>query len=218
MVWAVFARSRWYFGNVNIVRDASPIHNSSEEISEMVNMKRITAAGTALTILAGSVALPVNALASENGRRNTTIVLGSAALALLLAKRDKTAGIITALGAAYAYKRWNDDIAARHRAEQQYGYDAGYRYRQQVANRQHEAWLQRERWQQHQAWLRRQQELQHEQWQRHQEFLNHEREDQRQHSGWIRGGNDGYRVRQDGNQGRNHRDNWNGGNHRRGDH
>ncbi len=218
MVSAVFARSQWYFGNVIKLRDASPIHNSLEEISEMVNMKRITAAGTALTIIAGSVALPVNALASENGRRNTTIILGSAALALLLAKRDKTAGIITALGAAYAYKRWNDDIAARHRAEQQYGYDAGYRYRQQEAYRQHEAWLQRERWQQHQEWLRRRQELQREQWQRHQDFLNRQREEQRQRNGWQRDGNDRYRVRQDGNQGRDHGDNWNNGNDRRGDH
>ncbi len=175
----------------------------------MVNMKSVTAGCTAFTILAGTVALPVNALASENGRRNTTIVLGAAALALLLAKRDKTAGVITALGAAYAYKRWNDDIAARHRYEQRYGYGYNYRYRQQEAYRQHEAWLQHERWVQHEQWLQRQRELQMERnrWRVRQEDYNRERD--HHDNGWGRGGRFGYHVRQDGHHGDGeHRGDW----------
>ncbi len=182
----------------------------------MVNMKSVTAGCTAFTILAGTVALPVNALASENGRRNTTIVLGSAALALLLAKRDKTAGIITALGAAYAYKRWNDDIAARHRYEQRYGYN--YRYRQQEAYRQHEAWLQHERWVQHEQWLQRQreQQLQQERWRARQEDFNRRRD--HEDNGWGRGGRYGYHVRQDSHFNRDHRDRRDGGDSHRRDH
>lgn len=77
----------------------------------------------------GATLLPVNAMASETGRRNTTYALGAAAAALLLTQKNKTAGILTGLAAAYAYKRWNDSIVDRHHRAQYWRYQHGsYRY------------------------------------------------------------------------------------------
>jgi hypothetical protein len=82
----------------------------------------------ALSSMVGVLMFPSKALASEEGRRNTTYALGAAAATLLLTQHNKTAGILTGLAAAYAYKRWNDSITARHRRE---GYwDHRYRYQQ----------------------------------------------------------------------------------------
>jgi hypothetical protein len=80
--------------------------------------------GLIATTLAGmmvwtSVVAPSMARASEEGKKNTAIALGVGAAVLLLTQKNKTAGIVTAIGAAAAYKSYDDDVKARHRREQE---------------------------------------------------------------------------------------------------
>ena len=80
----------------------------------------------ALTGLIGfsAISAPIAASASEEGKRNTTYALGAAALGLLLTQKNKLPGLLVAGGAAYAYSRYNNDVQARHRDEQDgYYYD-----------------------------------------------------------------------------------------------
>jgi hypothetical protein len=77
----------------------------------------------ALTGMVGftSICAPMAARASEEGKRNTAIGLGAAAVALLLTQRNKTPGLIAAGGAVIAasqlghgrndrdYNRYGDD-------------------------------------------------------------------------------------------------------------
>ncbi len=72
---------------------------------------KLTAAAIAITMGAGLLSTPVAARASEEGRRNTAIGLGAAALALLLTQHNKLPGIAVGVGAAYAATR----IGSRHR-------------------------------------------------------------------------------------------------------
>ncbi len=94
-------------------------------------MKRThSIAAIALTGLVGVSALsaPIAASASENGKKNTAIALGAAALGLLLTQHNKLPGIVAAGGAAYAYSQYNKDVQNRHRDERYgYNYDRGYR-------------------------------------------------------------------------------------------
>lgn len=94
---------------------------------------RITALAVAAGIGLSIMVVPSAARASEEGRRNTALGLGAAAAALLLGQRDKTAGVIAAVGAAYAFSqverdhhRWGRD---RYRYDDRYSdsyYDGGY--------------------------------------------------------------------------------------------
>ena len=87
--------------------------------------RRITAAALTAVMGAGLLLTPAMARASEEGRRNTALGLGAVAAALLLTQRNKLPGIIAGVGAAAAYKRYDDSIRDRHRYER-YGY---YDYR-----------------------------------------------------------------------------------------
>lgn len=84
---------------------------------------------TALTLVfgVGLLLTPLGARASEEGRRNMALALGAAAGVLLATQKNKTPGIIAALGAAYAYKTYDDAIRERHKRER-YGYYDDYRY------------------------------------------------------------------------------------------
>jgi len=90
---------------------------------------RLTAILVTLTIGVGLMMVAPAARASEEGRRNTAIALGAAAGYLLLREKNKLPGIVAAAGAAYAYKRYEDKVKARHRRERYgYYYDDDYRY------------------------------------------------------------------------------------------
>ncbi len=93
----------------------------------MKRTHRLTAGALAFFFTAGIAALPMAAQASEEGRRNTALGLGAAAIALLLTQRNKLPGIAAAAGAAYAYKRYDDAVKERHRWER-YGYYDNHRY------------------------------------------------------------------------------------------
>ncbi|HZO90021.1 MAG TPA: hypothetical protein VFB38_16955 [Chthonomonadaceae bacterium] len=92
---------------------------------------RLTALALAAVMGVGIVTAPLAARASEQGRRNTAIALGAAAVGLLLTQKNKLPGIVAGVGAAYAYKRYNDAVSDRHRREREYGYyDDNDYYRQ----------------------------------------------------------------------------------------
>src|SRR5260370_28499303 len=87
-------------------------------------MKKMWIAGMlALLVGAGTLgALP--AQASRSGRRNTALGLGAAAIYELV-NGNTTAGIALGAGAAYGYKRYEDE----KRYEDRYGYyGRGYRH------------------------------------------------------------------------------------------
>src|SRR5438270_6730129 len=83
-------------------------------------MKKMWIAGVlALLVGAGTLgALP--AQASRSGRRNTALGLGAAAIYELV-NGNTTAGIALGAGAAYGYKRYQDE----KRYEDRYGYYGG---------------------------------------------------------------------------------------------
>lgn len=62
-------------------------------------------------------ALPLQAKASEEGKKNTALALGIGAAALLLTQKNKLPGLITAGAAVVAFKSYDDDVKARHRRE-----------------------------------------------------------------------------------------------------
>lgn len=84
--------------------------------------QRMTAGALTLVIGLGMFALPMNARASEEGRRNTALALGAAAAGLLLTQRNKLPGVVAAAGAAYAYSRYQDRVNQRHRWNRDYDY------------------------------------------------------------------------------------------------
>lgn len=93
-----------------------------------MNLKqRLMTAAVTLSVSAGMFAIPMTARASEEGRKNTALALGAAAVGLLLTQKNKVPGIVAGVGAAYAYKRYNDAVKDRHDWER-YGYYDGYRY------------------------------------------------------------------------------------------
>ncbi len=71
----------------------------------------------------GPLCLPVAAHASEEGKRNTAIGIGAAAVGLLLTQKNKLPGVVAAAGAAYAYSQYDKDVKNRHNRDRYYGYD-----------------------------------------------------------------------------------------------
>jgi len=82
---------------------------------------RLTSLALAVSIGCGAIVAPGAAMASEEGKKNTAIGIAAAAAALLLTQRNKLPGVVAAAGAAYAYKKYDDDVRARHRQDD-YGY------------------------------------------------------------------------------------------------
>lgn len=83
---------------------------------EKTNVSRITKSLT-ITLLAvfGTVALlPVASMAGEQGKKNTAIALGAAAL-YLLTQNKTTPAIIAGAGAAYAYSQYQKEHARDQR-------------------------------------------------------------------------------------------------------
>jgi hypothetical protein len=85
-------------------------------------MKRLWIAGTLALLVAAGTLGTLPAQASTSGRRNTALGLGAAAVYELL-NGNTTAGIALGAGAAYGYKRYQDE----KRYEDRYGY-YGRRY------------------------------------------------------------------------------------------
>jgi len=79
--------------------------------------QRFTAIAMAAAMTAGILFTPLQARASEEGKRNTTLALGAAALGLLLTQKNKLPGILAGAGAIYAYTRYQKDIDNRHKRE-----------------------------------------------------------------------------------------------------
>ena len=88
-------------------------------------MQRMWIAGTLALLAVGGTLGTLPAQASTSGRRNTALALGAAAVYELV-KGNTTAGIALGAGAAYGYKRYEDE----KRYEDRYGfYDRRYGYR-----------------------------------------------------------------------------------------
>src|SRR5205807_2131238 len=83
----------------------------------MNTYRRWTTGVLAAMVMAGALVTPLTAQASEEGRRNTT--LGLAALTGYLFTRggNKVPAFVGLGATAYAYKRYDDSIRARHRRE-----------------------------------------------------------------------------------------------------
>lgn len=88
-------------------------------------MKKLWIAGALALTMGVSTLATLPAQASTSGRRNTAIGLGAAAI-YELATGNTTAGIALGAGAAYGYKRYQDEKSR----EDRYGYyGRDYRYR-----------------------------------------------------------------------------------------
>ncbi len=102
----------------------------------MQRRTRFVAGAMAALFMAGATLIPVAAAASEEGRRNTTLGLGALTGYLFTRGGNKVPAFIGLGATAYAYKRYQDKINARHRRERisrrrryyRSGYRAGYRY------------------------------------------------------------------------------------------
>ena len=90
------------------------------------NTRLIAAALLTAFIGATTLAAPMAARASEEGKRNTTLGLGAAAAALLLTQKNKLPGAIAGAGAAYSYVQYQNDINKRHKRERLSAYRTGY--------------------------------------------------------------------------------------------
>lgn len=97
---------------------------------------RIFASAMAIVTMAGMALAPVAVRASEEGRRNTALGLGAVTAYLFTRRGNKIPAFAGLAATAYAYKRYDDSIKARHRRENysrrrssyRSGYRAGYRY------------------------------------------------------------------------------------------
>lgn len=76
----------------------------------------------AAVFMAGVALVPLNAQASEEGRRNTTIGLGALTGYLFTRKGNKVPAFVSLGATAYAYKRYDDSIRSRHRRQRAYYY------------------------------------------------------------------------------------------------
>lgn len=81
---------------------------------------RLISGALASLTLAGLALAPIPAQASEEGRRNTALGLGALSALLFTRGGNKIPAFIAAGGAAYAYKRYDDSIRARHARERRY--------------------------------------------------------------------------------------------------
>jgi uncharacterized membrane protein YebE (DUF533 family) len=94
----------------------------------MIRNTRVIAAAL-LTAFIGTTTLaaPMAAKASEEGKRNTTLGLGAAAAALLLTQKNKLPGALVGAGAVYSYTQYQNDINRRHKRERRTAYRSGFR-------------------------------------------------------------------------------------------
>ncbi len=88
---------------------------------------RILAALLVPAFFVTTLAAPLSARASEEGKRNTAIGLGAGAAALLLGSKNKLPGLLAAGGAVYAYSQYERDINRRHQRERIAAYHRGLR-------------------------------------------------------------------------------------------
>lgn len=88
----------------------------------------------AALFMGGAIAAPISAQASEEGRRNTTLALGALTGYLFTRGGSKVPAFIGLAGTAYAYKRYNDSIQARHAREKRL---RAYRARRHHSARRH---------------------------------------------------------------------------------
>jgi hypothetical protein len=81
---------------------------------------------TGLSVLVGIVS-PTAATASEEGRRNTALALGAVTGYLFTRGGNKVPAFAGLAATAYAYKKYDDSVRARHERERYYGrYDDYY--------------------------------------------------------------------------------------------
>jgi hypothetical protein len=78
---------------------------------------RLFAGAIAFVFMAGVASAPIAASASEEGRRNTTLGLGALTGYLFTRGGNKVPAFVGAAATAYAYKRYDDSIKARHKRE-----------------------------------------------------------------------------------------------------
>jgi hypothetical protein len=83
----------------------------------MQTKNRFFAGAMAALFIAGTALTPIAANASEDGRRNTTLGLGALTGYLFTRGGSKVPAFIGLAGTAYAYKRYQDSINARHKRE-----------------------------------------------------------------------------------------------------
>jgi hypothetical protein len=83
----------------------------------MQRTSRLFGAAMAALFMGGATLTPIAASASEEGRRNTTLGLGALTGYLFTRGGSKVPAFIGAAGTAYAYKRYDDSIRARHARE-----------------------------------------------------------------------------------------------------
>lgn len=82
-----------------------------------VGRSRLFGVAAAALVIAGTLAAPVAARASEDGRRNTMLGLGALTGYLFTRGGSKAPAFIGAAGTAYAYKRYDDSVRGRHARE-----------------------------------------------------------------------------------------------------
>jgi hypothetical protein len=78
---------------------------------------RYFAGAMAALFMGGVVLTPTAAVASEEGRRNTTLALGALTGYLFTRGGNKLPAFVAAGATAYAYKRYDDAIRARKKRE-----------------------------------------------------------------------------------------------------
>jgi len=83
----------------------------------MQTKNRFFAGAMATLFIAGTALTPIAANASEDGRRNTALGLGALTGYLFTRGGSKVPAFIGLAGTAYAYKRYQDSINARHKRE-----------------------------------------------------------------------------------------------------
>ena len=88
--------------------------------------------------LSTGILMPFAAKASEQGRKNTTLVLGGVT-GVLAAKKKWVPAAVAGVGTYVAYHNWQAAINARHRRENQlrtrHAYRLGYRHGYSIAHR-----------------------------------------------------------------------------------
>lgn len=98
----------------------------------MITNKSVTAIGVLAAIVATTLAAPLTARASEEGKRNTTLGLGAGAAALLLTQKNKLPGALVGAGAVYSAVSLNNDINKRHQRARRYAENQRYQRGQRM--------------------------------------------------------------------------------------
>jgi len=100
----------------------------------MQTKNRFFAGAMAALFMGGALVTPLQARASEEGRRNTALGLGALTGYLFTRGGSKVPAFIGLGATAYAYKRYQDQVSSRHKREKRArdrhlyrsGYHAGY--------------------------------------------------------------------------------------------